>query len=87
MKKLIFILIVGISTTSFSQMAISNDFVVTTPTRDTMYVVDCPQGRTIYKTWLEDPEFEGYSPKVFLVPSLEPYRCCAVKKCKRKKRS
>lgn len=87
MKKLILILLLSISIISTAQMAISNELVVTTPTRDTLYVIDNPQGQIIYTEWLRDPEYDGYSPKVFLVPSLEPYRCCATRKqCKRKKR-
>jgi hypothetical protein len=87
MKKLILILLLSISIISTAQMAISNELVVTTPARDTLYVINNPQGQIIYAEWLRDPEYDGYSPKVFLVPSLEPYRCCAAnKKCKRKKR-
>ena len=87
MKKLIFTLSLLVSTISIAQTAISNDLVVTTPERDTVYVINTSQGRTIYSEWLRDPEYDGYTPKVFLVPSLEPYRCCATrKKCKRKKR-
>lgn len=87
MKKLIFTLLLFVSTLSIAQMAISNELVVTTPERDTVYIINNSQGQIIYSEWICDPEHEGYTPAVFLVPSLEPYRCCATrKKCKRKKR-
>jgi hypothetical protein len=87
MKKLFLTLFLGISIISTAQTAVSNDLVVTTPERDTVYIINNSQGRTIYNEWLRDPEYDGYKPVVFLVPSLEPYRCCATRKqCKRKKR-
>jgi hypothetical protein len=45
-----------------------------------MYIIDNPNGRHIYNTWLAEPEADGYCPKIFLVPSLEQYRCCATSK-------
>jgi hypothetical protein len=85
MKKILLILAISFSISTIAQTAVSNDLVVTTPTRDTMYIINNPNGKLIYSSWLIEPEAEGYRPTVFLVPSLEPYRCCATrKKCKRK---
>jgi hypothetical protein len=81
MKKLLLILFLSVTSISLAQTtAVSNDYVVTTPARDTMYIIDNPSGRLIYNTWLAEPETDGYCPTIFLVPNLEQYRCCATRK-------
>lgn len=87
MKKLIFTLLLLVSTIVHSQEAVSNDLVVTTPDRDTMYILNNPSGRLLYRGWLNEPTAEGYTPKIFLVEALEPYRSCSLRaKCKNKRK-
>ncbi|CAB4175590.1 hypothetical protein UFOVP972_266 [uncultured Caudovirales phage] len=59
---------------SFSQKPISNEYVVTTADRSTVYILDDPMGRLIYTSWQTDPLYNGFKPNVVLVDNLKKYR-------------
>jgi hypothetical protein len=59
---------------SFSQEPISNEYVVATANRSTVYILDDPMGRLIYTSWQIDPLYNGFKPKVVLVDNLKKYR-------------
>ena len=68
MKKLIFLAIPFIG---FSQTAVVNNLVVTTPSRDVIWIIDNPSGRMIYEAWTCekcDKTYNGITPKIYLVP-------------------
>jgi|694.fasta_scaffold20870_10 hypothetical protein len=59
---------------SFSQEPISNEYVVTTADRSTVYIINDPMGRLIYTSWQNDPIYNGTRPTVILVDNLKKYR-------------
>ena len=70
MKRLILILSITYSTSVFSQSPIVNDYVVTTPNRDVIWIIDNMSGRMIYQSWTCstcDNTWNGITPKVHLV--------------------
>lgn len=63
-----------VSSFSFSQAAfISNDLVVSNPSRDTVYIKNDPTGRNIYVSWKQDPYHNGKKVTAILVEDLVPY--------------
>ncbi len=63
-----------VSSFSFSQAAfISNDLVVSNPSRDTVYIKNDPTGRNIYVSWQQDPYHNGKKVTTILVEDLVPY--------------
>lgn len=67
---------------SFSQEPISNEYVVATADRSTIYIINDQMGRLIYTTWQNDPIYNGTTPKVILVNDLRKYRRRVTKKQK-----
>jgi hypothetical protein len=58
----------------FSQKAfVSNDLVVSNPSRDTAYIKNDQTGRNIYQSWKRDPYYNGKKVVVALVDDLTPY--------------
>jgi hypothetical protein len=58
----------------FSQKAfVSNDLVVSNPSRDTAYIKNDQTGRNIYHSWKLDPYYNGKKVVVALVDDLTPY--------------
>ena len=71
--KLLIIAFVSLTGTSFAQ-AISNKYLVSTETRDTLYFINDSTGRLIFSSWDRDPYYNGFKPTRILVADLEPYR-------------
>jgi hypothetical protein len=67
---------------SFLQEPISNEYVVATADRSTIYIINDQMGRLIYTTWQNDPIYNGTAPKVILVNDLRKYRRRVTKKQK-----
>ena len=68
MKALIFLFLPFIG---FSQTAVVNEYVVTTPTRDKVWIIKNTSGQLIYQSWTCDTcekTWNGITPKVYLVP-------------------
>ena len=87
MKSLSLSVFLLLTTWSFSQdEAIINDYVVSPPNRSVVYIIDNPIGRMIYGNWETNPEYNGFNPKVMLVPDLEPYKKKINKKVKKSKK-
>ncbi len=57
-----------------NSQVISNDYVVTTPARDKVYIINTPVGHLIYENWKLDPVWNGIEPKIYLVDDLTNYR-------------
>jgi hypothetical protein len=58
----------------FSQKSfVSNDLVVSNPSRDTAYIKNDQTGRNIYLSWKRDPYYNGKKVVVTLVDDLTPY--------------
>ena len=73
MKKLLFLFLL-FENIIFSQEEVSNEYVVSTPDRKKIYVLNNETGRLIYESWSMDPIYNGFKPEVILVNNLEPYR-------------
>lgn len=86
MKRLFLILVLFLTNSAFSQDAVLNDYVVSPPGRDVVYIIDNSIGRMIYDSWETDPEFNGIKPKVVLVTDLTPYRKKVEKQVKKSKK-
>jgi hypothetical protein len=72
MKSLIFFLLINVSV--FSQKSfVSNELVVSNPSRDTAYIKNDELGRNIYHSWKLDPYYNGKKVVVALVDDLTPY--------------
>ena len=72
MKSLIFFLLINVSV--FSQKSfVSNELVVSNPSRDTAYIKNDELGRNIYQSWKLDPYYNGKKVVVALVDDLAPY--------------
>lgn len=81
MKKIILILLLTTSINlGFSQESVSNEYVVATADRSTVYIINNSIGKMIYDSWISDPVYNGFKPNVILVDDLKKYR----KKVKRK---
>jgi len=52
---------------------VSNEFVVSNPARDTVYIKNDMTGKNIYFSWKCDPYYEGRKVTTILVEDLEPY--------------
>lgn len=52
---------------------VSNEFVVSNPTRDTVYIKNDITGKNIYSSWRYDPYYEGKKVTTILVEDLAPY--------------
>ena len=62
------------SSVSFSQAAfVSNDLVVSNPSRDTVYIKNDATGRNIYQSWQQDPYYKGKKVTTILVDDLTQY--------------
>jgi hypothetical protein len=58
----------------FSQKSfVSNELVVSNPSRDTAYIKNDKTGRNIYHSWKLDPYYNGKKVVVVLVDDLAPY--------------
>ena len=63
-----------LSNAVFSQKTfVSNDLVVSNPSRDTAYIKNDQTGRNIYLSWKRDPYYNGKKVVVALVDDLTPY--------------
>ena len=74
-------------TSLLSQEPILNDYVVATPDRKQIWIIDNSTGQLIYSNWQRNPEYNGFIPVVSLVSDLEPYRKKVKKKVKNSKKS
>lgn len=70
-----------------SQEPILNEYVVTTPDRKQIWIIDNPTGQLIYSNWQKNPDYNGFTPIVSLVSDLEPYRKKVKKEMKNSKKS
>lgn len=83
MKKITLILLLSASINlSFSQEPVSNEYVVATSDRSTVYIINNPIGKLIYDSWIVDPTYDGFEPTVILVDDLRKYRIRVNKKQK-----
>ena len=63
-----------LSNAVFSQKTfVSNDLVVSNPSRDTAYIKNDQTGRNIYLSWKRDPYYNGKKVVAALVDDLTPY--------------
>lgn len=46
---------------------------VVSKNRDTLIILDCPIGRLIYQTWINDPKYKYTDPIIILTTDLTPY--------------
>jgi len=84
MKKITLILLLSASINlSFSQEPVSNEYVVATADRSTVYIVNNSIGKMIYDSWISDPIYNGFKPNVILVDDLKKYRKKVKKKNKK----
>jgi hypothetical protein len=72
---------------ALSQEPIINDYVVATPDRSKVWIINNPTGQLIYDNWQQNPEYNGIKPVVALVEDLEPYRRRVKKMTKNSKKS
>lgn len=77
----------SITGTSLSQEPIINEYVVATPDRKMVWIINNSTGRMIYGNWQRNPEYEGFRPIVALVDDLDPYRKKVKKMTKNSKKS
>jgi hypothetical protein len=68
------ILILCLSTGLCFSQGISNELVVSTQNRDTLYIKDDNLGRLIYSSWERSPVKSEPVPVRVLVQDLKPYR-------------
>lgn len=74
MKKVLTLTLIIVSNSLVHSQVISNDYVVTTPTRDKVYIINNGVGKLIYDSWKVDPVWNGVEPKIYLVEDLSEYR-------------
>jgi hypothetical protein len=51
-----------------------NEYAVSTPAKDSLFILDCEAGNKMREIWQNDPEDRGYCPIIVLVSDLTPIK-------------
>jgi|688.fasta_scaffold00580_26 hypothetical protein len=51
-----------------------NEYTVSTPAKDSLFILDCEAGRRMREIWQKDPEDNGYCPIIVMVSDLTPIK-------------
>lgn len=51
-----------------------NEYAVSTPAKDSLFILDCEAGRKMAEVWQKDPEDNGYTPVIVMVSDLTPIK-------------
>ena len=51
-----------------------NEYAVSTPAKDSLFILDCEAGNKMREIWQKDPEDNGYCPIIVLVSDLTPIK-------------